>query len=134
LLVVSIPASESAGAEIGSDIEVGGVGVVRRSAVCARSLAGWSRRANAAEFPLECSEPAYVERLKTGYRIHPELFARLYEDWSSLERFQRTRGVLRLMAQVIHALWAHADQSPLILPGSAEPIVPALPGGYVGAS
>ena len=37
--------------------------------------------------------------------IHPELFDRLYEDWSSLERFQRTRGVLRLMNTVIHALW-----------------------------
>jgi predicted AAA+ superfamily ATPase len=75
-------------------------------------------RANAAEFPVECRNPAYVERMKAAYPIHPELFDRLYEDWSALERFQRTRGVLRLMAQAIHALWAHGDQSPLILPGS----------------
>ena len=75
-------------------------------------------RANAAEFPVECREPAYVERMKAAYPIHPELFDRLYEDWSTLERFQRTRGVLRLMASVIHALWARGDQSPLILPGS----------------
>jgi len=33
-----------------------------------------------------------------GSNIHPELFARLYEDWSTLEGFQRTRGVLRLIA------------------------------------
>jgi len=46
------------------------------------------------------------------------LFDRLYEDWSSLERFQRTRGVLRLMNAVIHALWVGEDQGPLILPGS----------------
>ena len=51
-----------------------------------------------AEFPTECREPAYVDRIKRAYPIHPELFARLYEDWSTLERFQRTRGVLRLMA------------------------------------
>ncbi len=62
-------------------------------------------RKDAAEFPAECREPAYVERIKAAYPIHPELFARLYEDWSTLERFQRTRGVLRLMAGVVHALW-----------------------------
>ena len=26
-------------------------------------------------------------------------------DWSTLVKFQRTRGVLRLMAAVIHSLW-----------------------------
>ena len=52
----------------------------------------------------------YVDRIKTAYPIHPELFDRLYEDWSTLERFQRTRGVLRLMAAVIHALWESDDQ------------------------
>jgi predicted AAA+ superfamily ATPase len=75
-------------------------------------------RKEAAEFPNECREPAYVERMKAAYPIHPELFARLYEDWSTLDRFQRTRGVLRLMASVIHALWEAGDQSPLILPSS----------------
>lgn len=75
-------------------------------------------RKEAAEFPNECREPAYVGRIKAAYPIHPELFARLYEDWSTLDRFQRTRGVLRLMATVIHALWEAGDQSPLILPSS----------------
>ncbi|MGT2463366.1 DUF499 domain-containing protein [Sinomonas atrocyanea] len=42
----------------------------------------------------------------------------MYEEWSSLERFQRTRGVLRLMSTVIHALWTGEDASPLIMPGS----------------
>jgi len=73
-------------------------------------------RKQADEFPAECREAAYEERLKKAYPIHPELFARLYEDWSTLERFQRTRGVLRLMANVVQALWASGDQSPLILP------------------
>lgn len=72
----------------------------------------------ASEFPNECREPAYVDRMRSAYPIHPELFARLYEDWSTLDRFQRTRGVLRLMATVIHALWEAGDQSPLILPSS----------------
>ena len=49
------------------------------------------------DFPREARDPAYEERIKRSYPIHPELFDRLYEEWSSLERFQRTRGVLRLM-------------------------------------
>ena len=75
-------------------------------------------RLEAREFPTECREPAYVDLIKAAYPIHPELFARLYEDWSTLERFQRTRGVLRLMASVIHSLWQRGDRSALILPGS----------------
>ena len=70
------------------------------------------------EFPSECRDAEYRRRMKVAYPIHPELFDRLYQDWSSLERFQRTRGVLRLMAAVIHALWARDDSSLLIAPGN----------------
>jgi predicted AAA+ superfamily ATPase len=61
-------------------------------------------RKQAAEFPTECREAAYEQRIRAAYPIHPELFARLYDDWSTLERFQRTRGVLRLIASVMQAL------------------------------
>ncbi|HPU13990.1 MAG TPA: DUF499 domain-containing protein [Aeromicrobium sp.] len=70
------------------------------------------------DFPREARESAYEDRIKRTYPIHPELFDTLYEEWSSLERFQRTRGVLRLMSTVIHALWTGEDSSPLIMPGS----------------
>ncbi|HPO87567.1 MAG TPA: Swt1 family HEPN domain-containing protein [Candidatus Hydrogenedentes bacterium] len=73
---------------------------------------------NKAEFPPETRETLYETRLKSAYPIHPELFDRLYEDWSTLERFQRTRGVLKLMAAVIHELWEQQDGSLLILPGT----------------
>ncbi len=75
-------------------------------------------RKQADEFPREARDPAYEERIKRTYPIHPELFDRLFEDWSTLERFQRTRGVLRLMNAVIQALWEGNDSAPLILPGS----------------
>ncbi|NDJ76830.1 MAG: ATP-binding protein [Chloroflexi bacterium] len=71
-----------------------------------------------AEFPSAVSEREYFDRMRAAYPIHPELFDRLYQDWSTLDRFQRTRGVLRLMAAVIHELWARGDQSLLILPGT----------------
>jgi predicted AAA+ superfamily ATPase len=70
------------------------------------------------DFPRESRDTAYEDRIKRTYPIHPELFDRLYEEWSALERFQRTRGVLRLMSTVIHALWVGEDASPLIMPGS----------------
>lgn len=70
------------------------------------------------EFPPECKEGDYERRLKAAYPIHPELFDRLFNDWSSLDKFQRTRGVLRLMAGVIHSLWEREDKSLLILPAS----------------
>ncbi len=70
------------------------------------------------EFPAGVPERDYLDRMRAAYPIHPELFDRLYQDWSTLERFQRTRGVLRLMAAVIHQLWTRGDQSLLIMPGT----------------
>lgn len=79
---------------------------------------------NTADFPLEAKELEYKERLVSCYPIHPEIFDRLYEDWATLERFQRTRGVLRLMAAVIHELWMGNDAGLMILPGSLPLDVP----------
>lgn len=75
-------------------------------------------RSNPGDFPPTCREADYERRLQAAYPIHPELFDRLYNDWSTLDKFQRTRGVLRLMAAVIHSLWERQDSSALILPSS----------------
>jgi predicted AAA+ superfamily ATPase len=85
--------------------------------VTARSFANLYR-AQHQEFPRECGEPDYEKRLQAAYPIHPEVFDRLYTDWSTLVKFQRTRGVLRLMAAVIHSLWEKGDRNPLILPAN----------------
>ena len=75
-------------------------------------------RSQRAEFPPECSEGDYEKRIQAAFPIHPEIFDRLYTDWSTLIKFQRTRGVLRLMAAVIHSLWEKGDRNPLILPST----------------
>lgn len=75
-------------------------------------------RSQKSEFPPECESADYERRIQAAYPIHPEVFDRLYEDWSTLVKFQRTRGVLRLMAAVIHCLWEKGDQNPLILPST----------------
>jgi predicted AAA+ superfamily ATPase len=70
------------------------------------------------EFPPEAHESEYEKRMKAAYPIHPEVFDRLYGDWSTLVKFQRTRGVLRLMAAVIHCLWEKGDRNPMIMPAN----------------
>jgi predicted AAA+ superfamily ATPase len=85
-------------------------------------------RQQSAEFPPECREAEYERRLQTAYPIHPELFDRLYNDWGTLDRFQRTRGVLRLMSAVIHALWEREDRNLMIMPASVP--VDAAPVQY----
>jgi len=85
-------------------------------AVVARTFTEFYAR-HRGEFPSGVAEPGYEERVRAAYPIHPELFDRLYEDWSTLARFQRTRGVLRLMSAVIYTLWQGGDAAPLIMPG-----------------
>lgn len=75
-------------------------------------------RENTNDFPQGCADEDYRRKLEKAYPIHPELFDQLYTSWGSLEKFQRTRGVLRLMAQAIHELWMNADPSVMIMPGS----------------
>ena len=70
------------------------------------------------DYPEEVSEQRYLERMKACYPIHPEIFDRLYSDWSSIPRFQRTRAVLRMMAHCINRLYLREDTSPLIMPAN----------------
>lgn len=73
---------------------------------------------HAADLPGETQEGQYLERMRAAYPIHPEVFERLYKDWSTLPNFQRTRGVLKLMAKVIHRLWQDNNQDLLLMPGN----------------
>jgi hypothetical protein len=73
-------------------------------------------RKNAAEFPPEAKEKRYEELMRLSYPIHPELFERLSKDWASLEKFQRTRGVLRFLANVVGVLWHNNSREPVITP------------------
>ena len=70
------------------------------------------------QFPPGVGEGEYRRRMELCYPIHPELFDRLFDDWSALDKFQRTRGVLRLMALAISQLWQRDDRSLLIMPGN----------------
>ncbi len=90
---------------------------VARDAVI-RAFMEMYRGQSSSEFPSECKEAEYERLMRNAYPIHPELFKRLYDDWGTLDKFQRTRGVLRLMAAVIHNLWEKNDGMLLIMPAS----------------
>ena len=88
-------------------------------------------RGHPASFPDEAAESQYSDRLARAYPIHPELFRLFADVWTTgaNETFQQTRGVLRLMAGVVHALWHAEDDGALILPGSlllSDPLVRAI--------
>ncbi len=74
--------------------------------------------AEGTKLPVETQEGRYFDRLRQAYPIHPEVFDRLYEDWTTIDGFQRTRGVLKLMAKVIYRLWKDDNKDLLIMPGS----------------
>jgi predicted AAA+ superfamily ATPase len=74
--------------------------------------------AEGAKLPLETQESRYFDRMTQSYPIHPEVFSQLYEEWTTIEGFQRTRGVLKLMAKVIYRLWQDNNKDLMILPGS----------------
>ncbi len=74
--------------------------------------------AEGGKMPSETQESHYYDRLVEAYPIHPEVFDRLYEDWTTLDSFQRTRGVLKLMAKVIYRLWKDNNGDQLIMPSS----------------
>ncbi len=78
------------------------------------------------DFPIDAREVEYRNRLVSCYPIHPEIFDRLYEEWATMEHFQRTRGVLRLMAAVIHELWMANDGGAMIMPGSLPLDIPIV--------
>jgi len=68
------------------------------------------------EVPHDVRETRYMEKIEKAYPFHPELIDILFERWGSIPTFQRTRGVLRLLAEVVSDLYVRQHPSPLIQP------------------
>jgi predicted AAA+ superfamily ATPase len=79
----------------------------------------WKRNQQLGEdVPAACREPSYRDEMLRAYPFHPELINTLYERWGTIPEFQRTRGVLRLLADVISELYQAKDNEALIQSGS----------------
>lgn len=61
--------------------------------------------AHTGEVPPEAAKNTYREQIERAYPFHPLLIDALYTRWGSHPDFQRTRGVLRLLASIIGDLW-----------------------------
>jgi predicted AAA+ superfamily ATPase len=70
------------------------------------------------DVPSGCRELSYRDEMLRAYPFHPELISVLYERWGTIPEFQRTRGVLRLLADVIASLYQAKDNETLIQSGS----------------
>ncbi len=72
------------------------------------------------EVPQEASKATYRDRILAAYPFHPSLIDTLYLRWGSHNDFQRTRGVLRLLASIVGDLWQERETTkqtqPLIQP------------------
>ena len=78
------------------------------------------------DVPSGCREIDYRDDIVAAYPFHPELISVLYERWGTITSFQRTRGVLRLLADVISSLYQAKDNEPLIQSCSVNLGVPAV--------
>ena len=72
------------------------------------------------EVPKEATKSSYKKQIERSYPFHPMLIDTLYTRWGSHPDFQRTRGVLRLMASIVGDLWKKRENNtqsqPLIQP------------------
>lgn len=57
------------------------------------------------ELPTHAAKVEYKQRIIKSYPFHPELIDIFRIRWASHHDFQRTRGVLRLLASIVSDLW-----------------------------
>lgn len=64
------------------------------------------------ELPPNANKGEYRQRLLKSYPFHPELIDVFRVRWASNSDFQRTRGVLRLLAAIVSDLWKRQQSLP----------------------
>lgn len=69
------------------------------------------------DVPAKARDVNYRDKMELAFPFHPDLIDILYEKWSTFSSFQRTRGVLRLLANVVEDLYQSEKPIDLILPG-----------------
>ena len=61
------------------------------------------------DLPEYCDKMEYANKIKKAYPFHPELIDMFRQRWGNDSRFQRTRGVLRLLASIVQDLWKRKE-------------------------
>ena len=68
-------------------------------------------RASRVNLPDACKDARYSQAIAQSYPFHPELFNLLTKKIASIPEFQKTRGALRLLAQVVRHLWNREEKN-----------------------
>ena len=79
-------------------------------------------RASRVNLPDACKDGRYSQAIAESYPFHPELFNLLTKKIASIPEFQKTRGALRLLAQVVRHLWRNREKrcDPADVPSAKE--------------
>lgn len=64
------------------------------------------------ELPSNAAKNEYKQKIIKSYPFHPELVDIFKIKWASNNNFQRTRGVLRLLAAIVSDLWKRQQSLP----------------------
>jgi hypothetical protein len=64
------------------------------------------------ELPSNATKNEYKKKIIQSYPFHPELVDIFKIKWASNNNFQRTRGVLRLLAAIVSDLWKRQQSLP----------------------
>lgn len=64
------------------------------------------------ELPANANKTEYKKKIIKSYPFHPELIDIFRVRWASHHDFQRTRGVLRLLAAIVSDLWKRQQSLP----------------------
>uniref|UniRef100_A0A6M3M1B0 Uncharacterized protein n=1 Tax=viral metagenome TaxID=1070528 RepID=A0A6M3M1B0_9ZZZZ len=59
--------------------------------------------------PDQYKRASFSEEIKVYYPFHPSLIHTLYERLATLDRFQRTRGALRLLSRTVRRIWEEKE-------------------------
>ena len=75
---------------------------------------------NRDDLPPHVRDVDYRDKMEKAFPFHPGVIDLLYEKWSTFSTFQRTRGVLRMLANVIEDLYQREVSLDMILPGDTN--------------
>ena len=67
-------------------------------------------KTNHLNLPDSCKDATYGEAIAQSYPFHPELFNLLTKKIAAIPEFQKTRGALRLLAQLVRYLWQNPPE------------------------
>lgn len=65
--------------------------------------------------PDEYKKATFRDEIVENYPFHPHLITVLYERLATMDRFQRTRGALRLLSRIVRRIWREKEADALLI-------------------